>query len=277
LIVWLVFVYNIERMSQSLVTMHAYTYIFVLVVAAFTLLLPKLSNFFLSILFIIFIILFLILKIYWQHEGIFGSEFPLTVTQLSAIILTGLLARQVNHGLLEIENIIASITFSHVGGLAKSFLAEQGKMYSEVKRARRYQRPLSVIALQIDERSIEVVLPQMVIEAQQMMMREYVFANIARTLDDNTYDFDTIALYDNCFILVLPEVTKDRAPAIAQRLKKMVREKVKIEMQAGLAVYPDEAMTFESLVELAKQQASQQPLSDLNEVEEEPQTAISEV
>ncbi len=277
LIMWLVFVYNIERVSQSVITMHSYTYVFVLVMAAFTLLLPKLSNFSLSILFVIFINLFLLLKIYWQHEGILGQNFPLTVTQLGAILLTGLLARQVNHGLLEIENIITEITFSRVGGLPKSFLLEQGKMYSEVKRARRYNRPLSVIALQVDDKNIDIILPKMVEEAQQAMMKEYAFASIARTLGDNTYDFDTIALYDDCFILVLPEVTQERVSAIAQRLKKVVKEKINVELQVGLAVYPDEAITFESLVELAKQKANQQPLAETDVTTEPPSSIIQEI
>jgi GGDEF domain-containing protein len=88
-------------------------------------------------------------------------------------------------------------------------------------------------------------------------MREYTLAGIARILDDNMHDFDTIALRDNNFILVLPEISGEEADLIAQKLEAAIREKLKIKLQVGTANFPNEAMTFESLVELALENARQ--------------------
>jgi GGDEF domain-containing protein len=97
----------------------------------------------------------------------------------------------------------------------------------------------------------------MVKEVQYAMMREYTMAGIARILDDNMHDFDTIAVRDNHFIVVLPEIPAEEAVHIAQKLEETVKEKMKIKLQVGTASFPNEAMTFESLVEMALQNAQQ--------------------
>lgn len=193
----------------------------------------------------------------WYDNLFTGYALPLTVTQVSAIILTGLLARQIHYGLQEFEDVVANITFGYVGKLPRPFSEGQGPMYREVKRARRYHRPLAVIALKVDESNIKVVLPHMVKEVQHAMMRQYVLAGIARILDNNIHDFETIALHDNNFILVLPEITGEEADQIAQKLQDAVNEQLEIQLQVGTANFPGEAMTFESLVEMALKNAQQ--------------------
>lgn len=223
-----------------------------------TLLLPRLQRIPFFVLLITPIPLYLWLKATAEQGDWFGDLFrgyalPLTVTQVAAIILTGLLARQVLRAMQEFEGVIANITFGHIGKLPQLFSEGQGAMYREVKRSRRYHRPLAVIALKVDESDIQVAIPKMVQEVQQTMMRQYVMAGISRILDDNMHDFDTIALRDNHFILVLPEIAPDEAARVANQLRDAIKDRMKLTLQVGTAVFPDEAMTFESLVELALQ------------------------
>lgn len=259
LIIWLIFFFNIERINSP-VNIRSYTYIFVAVVVALTLALPRLQRIPFLILLIVPIPVFLGLKAlmeegHWHQNLLVGYALPLTVTQVSAIILTGLLARQINYSLREFEGVISSITFGHIGRLPKAFSDGQGMMYREVKRARRYHRPVAVIALKVNETDFQAMLPQMVKEVQQAMMKEYVMAGIARILDNNMHDFDTIAVRDNHFILVLPEIPAEEAAHAAQKLADSVREQMKIKLQIGTATFPNEAMTFERLVELALENA----------------------
>jgi GGDEF domain-containing protein len=263
LIIWLIFFFNVERINSP-INIRSYTYIFVAVMVAVTLALPRLQRMPFLILLIIPVPIFLWLKAgfesgNWYYNLLAGYALPVTVTQVSAIILTGLLARQINYGLREFEGVIQSITFGYIGQLPKHFSDEQGPMYREVKRARRYHRPLAVIALKINEGDLQVALPKMVKEIQQAMMREYVMAGIARVLNESMHDFDTIALRDNHFILVLPEISTEEVNRIAHQLEETVKERMKIRLQVGTANFPDEAMTFESLVELALKHAAEQP------------------
>jgi GGDEF domain-containing protein len=264
LIVWLIFFFNIERINSP-VNIRSYTYIFVAIIVALTLVLPKLQRLPFFILLLSPIPIFLAFRAFmerghWYDNLLTGYALPLTVTQVSAILLTGLLARQIHYHLQEFEDVIAHITFGYVGKLPKPFTEGQGAIYREVKRARRYHRPLTVVALKVNESDLQIILPKMVKEVQQAMMRQYVLAGIARILNENMQDFDTIALKDNNFILVLPEITSAEADQIGQKLEESVKENLKVKLQVGTASFPEEAMTFESLVELALENAQQQPI-----------------
>lgn len=261
LIIWIIFFFNIERINSP-INIRSYTYIFVTVVVAAILTLPKLRRIPFFILLITPVPIFLVVKALvergdWYENLFLGYAFPLTVTQVSAIVLTGLLARQIHYGLREFEDVIAHITFNYIGKLPKPFSEGQGPMYREVKRARRYHRPLALIALKVSEADFQAVLPKMVKEVQYAMIREYTKANIARILSENMHDFDTIAVRDDDFILVLPEISAEETAHIAQKLEDAVKEKLKVKLQVGTANFPNEGMTFESLVELALENAKQ--------------------
>ena len=279
LIVWLIFLFNIERINSP-INIRDYTYVFVAITAVVTLMLPRVRWLPYWALMLFSIVAFLLFKAFWSGHLIWGKALPLTVTQISAVVLTGLISRQINRGLHEFEEVITNITFGQIGNLPKPFSEMQSSIYREVRRARRHQRPLSVITLKIDENSIHVTLPKMIKAVQQAMMKQYVLANVTRILDGDIDDFGTITLRDDCFILVLPEKTANEAHLIAQRLENVVQEKVSVEVETGTASLSNEAITFEALVEAAiknvnqkiiGQQTKRQPISESPKQEIVPQ------
>lgn len=250
LITWLILLFNIERVNSP-INIQAYTYIFVALTAVLTLMLPRLRWLSYWTLILVSIVVFLLVKVFWHQHMIWGAALPLTVTQVSIIVLTGSISRQINSGLRELEDVISGITFNRIGSLPRSFSEMQGSIYKELRRARRYQRPLSVVTLRVDQDALQRALPEMIKTVQQAMMREYVFANVSRILDENMDDFDTITLRDNNFVLILPEKTSDEAWLVAQQLQEVIQEEMHITLQTGMANFPDEAITFETLIEKA--------------------------
>ena len=267
--IWLTFFFNIERILFGDVDtniIRADTYIFVVIVALIPLLLPKLSNFSFASLLTIVTALFLIV---WYQDTRWEKDVAanythinavtlLVLIQVNAIILTGLLTRQISYGLEEFEEVIANITYGHIGKRPTPFAVEQGEMYREVRRAARYKRPLAMIALKVDEKSMEVPLPEIVKDTQQAMMKEFTMAGIAKVLDESLFSFDKIALRDNYFFVLLPETESKDLPNIAQKLKDALWKKIEVQVQIGTACFPEEAITFESLVEMAVNNADQQ-------------------
>ncbi|MEW5958567.1 MAG: hypothetical protein AB1801_12625 [Chloroflexota bacterium] len=265
--IWLVFFFNIERilLDLDLNIIRSDTYIFVALVTLFAFLLPRLRNLSFALLLGSIASLFLVAWYQdpeWEQDVIrnlshLNATTLLTIIQVNAIILTGLMARQITYGLSEFEEVIAGITFGHVGKRPSFFSEEQSVMYREMRRARRYERPLMVLAIKADQESLQVAVPRVVEDVQQAMMKEYTLAGISRILNDNLQSFDTIALHDDYFILVLPETSTDQLPQISQRLEKAVKEKMGLQLEIGAASFPKEAITFESLIELAIANANQ--------------------
>lgn len=263
------FFFNIERIMFYKIDaniIRSDTYIFVAGVALIALLLPRMNNWLFALFLATATAIFMV---EWYNDPVWEKHvtqtFPyrngtllLTIIQTNAIILTGLLTRQITYGLSEFETTIANITFNRVGKRPAPFAEEQGVMYNEVRRAARYQRPLSLVAFKVKDDTLAAALPKMVQEVQQAMMKEFTLAGIARILDNTLSGFNTIALKDDCFIVLLPEIKSDEATHLVHQLKKAIYDKLHVELQIGMASFPDEEMTFESLVERAINNAGRQ-------------------
>jgi len=265
LILWLAFLFNTERVIERVseeIGIHAvnitysYTYVFVLITVILTLLLPRLQKIYLTILLIIFIISYFLLTLYYYREGIL-TELPRTITQVGAMILTALITIQLNHRVNQFEDVVKSISLNRVGQIPTPFLEEQGTMYNEVKRARRYERPVSLVAVKFDSRQLDVVYPKIIQEVQEAMLEQFTISSMAQIIRKNTQGFDTIALQDDYFLIVLPEITDEKALGKAKQLTDAIKDDIGLTVQTGIANYPENASTFDRLVELAIENANQ--------------------
>jgi hypothetical protein len=264
---WLVFFLNIERVSEP-INIASFVYVITGLLALMTLGIAQLRNVSPLWPILVAIIIFIGLKIVFRH-AILGSAIPITVTELGAITLTGVLARRLARSLQEFESTVANITIGRIGKESTPFSSGQAEMYREVKRAREHHRPLTMVAMKVKESSIQVATHQMVEEVQRTMMKRYVQAGIARILCEELQDYDIVAQQDDWFILLLPETPPEEHARLAARLHQVIAERLRVDIEIGTTTFPDEAVTFESLVDLARHKVedklSAQPQSSLGQ------------
>jgi len=259
MIVWLFLFYNIERISPSIdLTDVAYTFTPVLV--AVVMLTPRLRKMPMWLLLVLVIAVFLIVKT-WIRSYIWGAYLFLTVTEACAIALTTILARYVSMAVSEFESAVSHISIGPADKLPETSATGQAKIYQEVRRARNYERPLTLMAIGVEEESIDMALDRMVQQVQHAMMKQYALSGVAKALCSELQDYNTIAQSDDHFLVVLPEVTREKLPEFTERLRKSVAEQVGVNLKIGAACLPGDAPTFEGLVERAVQamEAESQP------------------
>ncbi len=257
LVIWLLFFFSIERLSEP-INISRVAYPFAPIMAIVTILVPRLRKVPLWALLGVPIPILLLLKACTGYR-IWGTALPLTVTEICVIAVTTILARWVSNGVSEFESAIAHITIGQVGTLPESFSTGQAEMYREVKRARHHQRPLALMAIGIEEESIQVALDRMVQEVQQAMMKQYVLSDVARTLCDELEDYNIIAQRDDYFLVLLPEVTSEQLTALTDWLRQVAFEQVGVTLQIGTASFPRDAVTFEILVDKAVREMDGEP------------------
>lgn len=266
LIVWLIFIFNIERINSP-INIRSYTYIFV-AIAAVVAIIPKTNRLSYLALILIPVPSFLLFKTFGRGDSLWGAALPLTVTQVSGIAVTGLISRQISGGLREVERLVSEITSGYIGKPARDFSEAQDVIYRELRRARHHQRPLSVITLKIDETSVDIALPKMIAEVQRAMMNEYVLAGVTRILTRNVSDFGTIARRNNYFVVVLPETPNEEAAEVASKLEKVIYDSLKVNLLSGTASFPEQAVTFEALLNLATEAADDKETTQTNSLAE---------
>ena len=255
---WLFSLLIVEELGQPVLeTGLVYGLLFAL--AVFIILVPRLCKIPVWALLIVPILAYLAL-VGWIMSGVWAVSPAVMATETCAIVLTIVLARSVSMGVSEFESAVTHITLGETGKLPESLLREQDEIYREVRRARNHQRPLALMAIRVDDKSIEAALDRMVQEAQQAMMRQYVLSGVFKTLCGELEDYNIIAKHDDHFLVLMPEATPDKLPHLIHWLRRTVARQVGVTLQIGAASLPEDALTYESLVEKAVQEMSVEPV-----------------
>ena len=265
---WLFLCFNIERILRNIFgsglifegkvnLVQSYTYVSAGLVVLNTLLLPHRRHIAFRVFMACTMIGFLMAWYYFPLEGDYNlvdlsqvSVVALVImVQLGIIMLTGMLSRQVSQALDEFEGVITNIAFNSIGFRPTPFMDAQVEMYRELKRARYYQRSFSIITLEVERQSLKTQLPLIIHELHQAMAQEYVMAKVGRILSDELHDFNGIALHDNCFLITMPETDSTTAAKVAVDLVDTLKEEIGISLQTEVASFPDDGITFETLID----------------------------
>jgi len=253
LIVWLFFFYNLERLNKH-INFTTAAYIMVPAVVVIIVLVPSLIRVNLWVLLVTPILIFSVLEI-GAATDVWGNAILLTLTEICAIAITAILARWVSIGVNEFEIAVINMTI----GRGNERRTRQGEIYQEVQRARIHQRPLSLMALKADETSVNIAIDRIVREAQQAMVKQYALGGVSKTLVQELPDYNIVARRNDHLLVLLPEATPEQLPAIIEQLQNAVSRQVGISIKVGTASLPEDATTFESLLEKAVRDMEAQP------------------
>lgn len=257
--VWFFGLYNIERLAAP-INIASFVYVFVAASALLIILLPRLQKLPRHWLAALVLVIFLGLKLQLGY-GIIGQQLPLTVTEICAIGVTIFLALQIGQRLEELRAVVTNLTIGQAGAGTQPFEEGQGQIYREIRRARRHQRPATLLAISIAEDvtgasterfNQDVPLRRFINEIQQELVDKYTQTRVAELLIDQFEDSAVITKRDDHFVTLLPETNHEEAAEIINQLQNTLTEKMGLQLKVGVSTFPDEAVTFENLLERAE-------------------------
>jgi len=269
LTVWLVFLFNIERLIRP-VDITKFTYFFVAAVALVALMIPGAQRIPLWVLTGVPSVLLIILQLLF-NDPVLGAELPVTITEISSVVLTGILARRTNDHLHQFEEVVEKIIVNFVGSSAYSFDEEQSVMYKELKRARLYKRPLSLLTIKLEPESLDMQLPHILQQYRTGLLNQMATASVVESLDHTLFETDIIAYYKDKLVVVLPELSAENLETVVERVRRRVKADTNLDLQVGLANFPEDAVTFESLLTIATDR-----LDDTQPAEEKPPETLTD-
>lgn len=244
---WFFFFYNIEKLFGA-VNIATFVYVLVLVYAVLVILLRPLQRMALHWLLLLSLVPYFVLEVASGRP----MSFPLVVTEICAIWITIALIKSTTDGMESMRETVAELTLGTLDKETDPFDTGQSRIYHEIRRARRFQRPASLLALSTTEQSAQMSLDRFVKEAQQEIINKYMKARVARFLAEELRDPNIILQRNDHFIVLLPEATREDAAEIIKQIKNAAQEDLGLDFQVGLATFPDEAVTFETLLQNAE-------------------------
>jgi GGDEF domain-containing protein len=259
---WLSFFYNLERVSKFVSTeridlLTPYSYMFVASIVLITLAFPSLQYLPLPLLAAMGVGSFLVLKGALGYK-LFGSSLPITISEACGLLVTGMLTRWVILAIREFESSVVNFTIKHVGRQTRAFDIEQGEMYQEVRRARAFNRPLTLLAIAPEKNSFQAAVEKMVAEVQQATMKQYVLAALAKKLENQFGPYGVIAQDSDKFLVLLPEQSKEDIPRLVSQIRGQIQESLQLDLRIGSASLPDVEL-FDQLVAVAYAEMKREP------------------
>lgn len=252
---------NIERLDfqqQNVINIPSFVYVLCCAVIILVLTVPFLWRRSFAFLFTSTLLLYLCLGIVVGTHQLFGSFYTyLTFVEVFFLTLSLWLAYQLAQQLQDFVTAVESMTFSDTTRRIQPLHQAQEDVITEMHRSRRYQRALSIAVLRPDPKTVRLQLNRVVQEVQRTMMLRYAFVSLAHHVSRDTRRPDILLtdVENGNLVLLAPETDRTGMEKAVQRLSRRIHELLGISIDAGIASFPNEALTFEELLAKANNQA----------------------
>jgi hypothetical protein len=264
ILVWFLGFYNMERLIAP-INLASFTYILTAFYALFVILYTPLYRISVVWTFLASLLPYLGLKVAFGSP-IAGMNLPLTITEVVSIAITIYLARQIGNYMESVRTDILRLTVGPSSVAARPFSNVQAQCYREIRRARHYNRPAAVLSIAPSKESIDHSISRFLLEAQSSIIRQYIVARTADLLRTELKETDIVTMRDNHFIILLPETESKNLDKIIHRLQTSANKKLGFSLNLGASTFPEEAITFESLVENAEKRMKEPNTPGLIEI-----------
>ena len=168
--------------------------------------------------------------------------------EISGMIIAGVLVYGVGYQFKQFENAFLQMVMIRRSSNLQTQQTVQEEMEREIRRARRFERPLSLVSIEpinsCSEKQLHHHLKELVSKFEKQLLR----GQIANLFTSQTKANDIITYQDGKFLVLLPETDKRQAEAMAQRLNSLCEQTLELSVQTETASFPSEELTLSGLI-----------------------------
>ena len=240
--------------DRPLINFANYFYLAVLVAMPLTLFFPRISRIsvYVPLLFwaVVYIVLLqLINRNYSTNKG----ELPVIALEFMMLEVGVWFAHQLACQISHAESLMDALALSAFPNRARDIDSESQRIKIELTRSRRYHRPLSVVLIQ-SESDEEELTREAFKNIQHDLMSRFTSARVGQIIDDRIRQTDLVLRdYQGRFAVLCPETDLSNATLLAKRISQAIKERTNLRVLWGVAAFQDEALTFEDLLQKARQ------------------------
>lgn len=240
--------------GRPLMNFANYFYLAVLVAMPLTLFFPRISRISVYVPLLFWAVVYIVL-LQLINRNYSATKGELAVIALEFMMLeigvwfAHQLATQISHA----ESIMDALALSAFPNRARDIESENQRIKIELTRSRRYHRPLSVVMIQ-PESDDEKLIREAFRNIQHDLMSRFTSARVGQIIDDRVRQTDLVLRdYKGRFIVLCPETDLANASLLARRISQAIKERTSLRVFWGAAAFPDEALTFDDLLQKARE------------------------
>jgi len=254
--------FNMERLDlgqeENIINLQSFVYLLVFAAVLTTLLLHANFNLPLALSLFGWIGLYALGKwvIFPERPVLAGVRLYLTINEVAFLALIVTLAYRVATNLFQADQTIQHITLESLSGRVNALDQAAEDIKKEFIRSRRHQNPISVLALK-PARDIQEMPQNKTTEAiLKTLRKKYALNRIIHLLDQELRRSDLIltSKEDGQLILLLPETGREASLQIGRRIDEIIQKHLNYPIHYGICSFPEQELTFEQLINKARQE-----------------------
>ena len=238
--------------GRPIINFASYFYLAVMIAVPVTLFFPSISRVSSLVPLAVWAGVYLILlQMINRNLSANAGELPVIILEF-VLLETGVwfahqLALQIGHA----ESIMDALALSAFPNRAHDIEAESQRIKIELTRSRRYHRPLSLIVIE-SESEDQKTSREMLKSVQQDLLNRFTSARVGQIIDDRIRQTDLVLRdHRGRFVILCPETNLENTVLLAKRIVQAVKERTNLHVLWGVAAFPEEALTFDDLLQKA--------------------------
>lgn len=240
--------------DRPLINFANYFYLAVIVAIPLTLFFPKISR--VSVYWPLFFwagVYIILLQIINRNYSANKGELPVIVLEFMLLEIGVWYAYQLAVQISHAEAIMDALAVSAFPNRAHDIAPDQQRIKIELMRSRRYHRPLSILMIEMESED-ERMTREKLKSIQQDLLSRFSAARIGQIIDDRIRQTDLVLRDERGrFIVVCPETDLSNATLLARRITQAIKERTTTGVLWGVAAFPEEALTFDDLLQKARE------------------------
>lgn len=181
------------------------------------------------------------------------KSIEVNLVQLLLILLSAVLAFDVGRRIDQTAVALERLASSAYPNRARDIQSARDLISAEIARSRRYHHPLSILSIRLDKNKEWGEWKDMKLLADEMFER-FAIAKVSQILSDYARNTDLVLRdRDGQFILLCPETNLSNTSILSVRIAEAVKRELDAKIECGSASFPDEALTFDDLLQTANE------------------------
>lgn len=239
--------------GRPIINFASYFYLSVMIVVPVTLFFPSISRMSAYVPLLVWAGFYLVLlQTVDRSLSAVDGEFSVIVLEFILLEIGVWFSHQLAVQISQAESVMDALALSAFPNRVHDIDDEDKRIKIELTRSRRYRRPLSLMVIETEEEN-EKVSKETLKTIQQDLIHRFSSARVGQIIDDHVRQTDFV-LRDRQgrFVVVCPETYLDGVTLLAARIEQTVKARTSLVIRWGAAAFPDEALTFDDLLQKAK-------------------------
>ena len=242
--------------GRPIINFASYFYLAVMIATPVTLFFPSISKVPAYVPLLVWAGIYMVLlQTIDRTKSTTSIDFPIIVLEFILLEAGVWFAQQLAVQIGYAESLMDALALGAFPNRVQDIEAENQRIKIELTRSRRYQRPLSLLVIEVSpDMDHDAAVPKVMKGIQHDLAHRFTMARVGQVIDDLIRQTD-LFLRDRRgrYVILCSETSVSNVELFANRIDHAVKEKTGLHMAWGFAAFPDEALTFDDLMLKARE------------------------